>query len=219
MTPGAEIRLSVLPRYRLTREWSFAAAYSFQHVGATSYASADSLAAFDLGPVERTDAMTAHMLGLGASYTTIPAFMEGRTPFPLEFSLLWRKTVAGSGYAPQAGIIEVGARVLYQAFGRPRRVRQDTAATDTARALPPPPPASAAPPAAPPSPRPAPTAPPPSAPPPSATSRQPTTGQPATGQPTTGQPTTGTGQPTTGNRGRRPAPPPPPPSSSAPPPV
>lgn len=195
--PGARIRAGLMPRYRLTREFTFAAAYQFEHGGATTYTAADDLGQVLLGPVERTDAWTTHSVGFGASYSTIGAYMRGRTPFPLEFSILYRNSVAGSGFAPHAGTIEAGGRILYQLFGRPRRPPRDTTAADTTRAVPPPAPPAAPPSVTPPGERPTvrgePGAPP---------------ARPTPGQPTPAQPTP------------RPAPPPPPPPppTSAPPP-
>ncbi|HEX8242549.1 MAG TPA: hypothetical protein VF541_03625 [Longimicrobium sp.] len=188
--PGARIRLSLMPRYRLTRELSFAAAYQFEHAGATTYTAQDDLGEVLPGPVERTDAWTTHSFGVGASYSTIGAFMRGRAAFPLEFSILYRNSVAGSGFGPHAGTIEAGGRILYQLVGRPRRTPSDTTATDTARALPAPPPPAVPPSAVPPGGR------------PDITPRGERPTQPAPGQPTP-----------------RPAPPPPPPPpTSAPPP-
>jgi hypothetical protein len=138
--PGSRLRASLMPRYRLTRELTFAAAYQFEHAGATTYTASDDAGDVGLGPVERTDAWTAHSVGIGASYSTMPAFWEGKTRLPLEFSLLYRNTVLGSGFAPHAGTIELGGRVLYQLVGRPRKPKADSTAVDSAKPLPPPPP-------------------------------------------------------------------------------
>jgi hypothetical protein len=133
--PGARMSAAVLPRYRLTREMTFAAGYRFDHQGATTWGG-DVL----LGPVERADAWTAHSLSLGASYSTIEAFEAGRSRVPVEVSLLYHNSFAGSGYAPHAGTLEVVGRLLYQAVGRPRRARAaDSTAVDSARTLPAPP--------------------------------------------------------------------------------
>ncbi|HEU4559185.1 MAG TPA: hypothetical protein VFS20_15090 [Longimicrobium sp.] len=138
--PGARIGAMLLPRYRLTREITFAAGYRFDHQAATSYTSGD-VDNVVLGPVERIDAWTAHSLSLGASYSTVEAFEAGRSRVPLEVSLLYHNSFAGGGYAPHAGTLEVVGRFLFQAFGRPRRARADTTAVDSAgRPLPPPPP-------------------------------------------------------------------------------
>ena len=168
--PGTRLRASLMPRYRLSREMTFAAAYQFEHAAATQYTAADSLGdAVGLGPLERTEAWTAHAFGVGASYSTLAAYAEGKTSVPVEFSLLYRNVVMGSGFAPHAGSIEVTGRVLYQLVGRPRRPRADSAATDSAHPLPPPPPpAPAGPVVVPPAeraPRPAPPPPPPPSPP------------------------------------------------------
>jgi len=143
--PGSRLRASLMPRYRLTRELTFAAAYQFEHAGATTYTASDDAGDVGLGPVERTDAWTTHSVGIGASYSTMPAFWEGKTRLPLEFSLLYRNTVFGSGFAPHAGTIELGGRVLYQLVGRPRKPKADSTAVDSAKPLPPPPPPPPAP--------------------------------------------------------------------------
>jgi hypothetical protein len=165
--PGLRLRASLMPRYRLTREMSFAALYQFEHAAATVYSSADSAEGVGLGPLERTEAWTAHSFGVGAGYSTVAAYSEGKTSIPVEFSVIYRNAVAGSGFAPHSGTIEVSGRVLYQLVGRPRRpAPADSTATP---APPPPPPATPAPPAVTPRdrPRPTPPAPRPPAPPPS----------------------------------------------------
>jgi hypothetical protein len=192
--PGARIRASLMPRYRLTREFTFAAAYQFEHAAATTYTAADDAGEVFLGPVERADAWTMHTVGFGASYSTIGAFLRGKTPFPLEFSILYRNSVAGSGFAPHAGTIEAGGRILYQLTGRPRRVRPDTTVADTARVLPPP---SAPPPANPPGERPT------------------VRGEPQV--PPTAPPVQGQPQPRPRPPAPPPPPPPPPPTSTPPP--
>jgi hypothetical protein len=206
--PGARLSASLLPRYRLTREMTFAAGYRFDHQGATTYSGDGDVL---LGPVERTGAWTAHSVSLGASYSTIEAFEAGRSRAPVEVSLLYHNSFAGSGFAPHAGTLEVVGRFLYQAVGRPRRARTaDSAAVDSARPLPPPPgaPDSAAArprprPAAPPAERPTtpagePTTNPNPAPPPTA---QPipksVPANPNIPVPTSGQPATGTTTPAT----------------------
>ncbi|HET7462252.1 MAG TPA: hypothetical protein VFJ82_13430, partial [Longimicrobium sp.] len=132
--PGTRMSAALLPRYRLTREMSFAAGYRFDHQGATTYGGDGEVV---LGPIERTDAWTAHSLSLGASYSTIQAFEAGKARVPFEVSLLYHNSFAGSGYAPHAGTLEVVGRFIYQAVGRPRRPRAaDSTAVDSARTLP-----------------------------------------------------------------------------------
>ena len=119
---------------------SFALTYQFEHAGAVTYTAADDAGEVGLGPVERTEAWTAHAVGVGAGYSTLPAFFAGKSRFPLEVSLIYRNTVAGSGLAPHAGTIEVTGRVLYQLVGRPPRPKPDSAAVDSVRPPPPLPP-------------------------------------------------------------------------------
>jgi len=218
--PGSRLSASILPRYRLTREMTFAAGYRLDRQGATTYGG-DVL----LGPVERTDAWTAHSVSLGASYSTIEAFEAGRSRAPVEVSLLYHNSFAGSGYAPHAGTFEVVGRFLYQAFGRPRRAA-DSTVVDSARALPPPPsapdttgqrprPRPAAPPAArPTTPAGAPTTDPNPAPPPAAEPiPKNVPANPNIPVPTSGQPATST---TTPAATTPPVPAPPSPAPSAP---
>jgi hypothetical protein len=106
--PGVLIGASVTPRYRLTQEFSFAAHYRFQSLGADTY-SGDGL----LSPVQAVAAQTAHRLGIGASYTTVGAYAAGRAPFPVEVSLLYGRTLAGSGGAPADTRLELGFRAYY----------------------------------------------------------------------------------------------------------
>jgi len=207
--PGSRISAMLLPRYRLTREITFAAGYRLDHQGATSYGSGDG-AEVVLGPLERTEAWTAHSLSLGTSYSTIEAFEAGRARVPFEVSLLYHNSLAGSGYAPHAGTLEVVGRFLYQAVGRPRRARADTTTADSAAVLPPPPPPARSvtpagePTTSAPAERPRPAAPPTTAP----------AAPPATPNPTPAtQPNTPTRPSITPPNERPPATPPPPPAS------
>ncbi|HEX8362030.1 MAG TPA: hypothetical protein VF613_18070, partial [Longimicrobium sp.] len=109
--PGLRVGASVTPRYRLTQEFSFAAHYRFQSQGAETF-SGDA----PLSPVQSIAAQTAHRFGIGASYTTVGAYAEGRAPFPVEVSLLYGRTVAGSGGAPADTRLELGVRAYYPAF-------------------------------------------------------------------------------------------------------
>ena len=133
---GARFGASVTPRYRLTREISFAGQYAFRHAGAVTL-SADEPAVL-LGPIETLDARTAHALGLGMSYSTLAAYRAGESPFPAEFSLLYRRVVTGSGFQPAASSVELTARLFTRIFGGAARVpapppapAAPAAATDT----------------------------------------------------------------------------------------
>lgn len=123
--PGALIAASLTPRYRLTRELAFAAQYRFESSGGVTYSGAGSEL---LGPLENVGARTAHRLGIGASYTTVAAYSAGRSPFPAEVSLLYGRTLAGTGGAPADTRLELGVRVYYPALWQPRRAAPDTVA-------------------------------------------------------------------------------------------
>lgn len=109
--PGMRIGASVTPRYRLTQEFSFAAQYRLQTAGADTY-TGEGL----LSPAASVAAQTAHRLGIGASYTTVGAYAAGRAPFPIEVSLLYARTLAGSGGTPADTRLELGFRGYYPAF-------------------------------------------------------------------------------------------------------
>lgn len=129
--PGVRVGASLTPRYRLTREFTFAGQYEALFVGETSYSGGEG--DIVLGPIETTDSWMAHRFGLGASYSTTQAYRLGEAPFPFDVSLMYRNTFAGSGFAPAAGIITLSAQVYYPLFGRPRRER-----ADSVQVLPPP---------------------------------------------------------------------------------
>lgn len=136
--PGARMTVYLTPRYRLTREIAFAAQYAFQHIGATTLSGEE--ADLPLGPIETLDAVTAHSVGVGMSYSTLAAYRAGDSPFPAEVSLLYRNVVAGSGFAPHAGAIEIGARVYAPMLwrNRPPRVQPTDRPTDATPSIPPP---------------------------------------------------------------------------------
>jgi hypothetical protein len=127
----------VTPHYRLTRELSFAAQYRFESAGGVTYSGEG---AGVLGPIENVAAQTAHRIGVGAGYSTVGAFAAGRAPFPADVSLLYARTVAGSGGAPADVRLELQVRAYYPAFGRARRARPDSipapAPPDTTRQRP-----------------------------------------------------------------------------------
>jgi hypothetical protein len=117
--PGGRLLVALTPRYRLTDEVSLAAHYAFARVGATAYeAAGDSLP--PLAGLESTAARTGQLLGLGARYSTLDAYLAGQTPLPLEVSLLWRTTLFGSGGMEDAGVLRVEGRLLYPLRGRGR---------------------------------------------------------------------------------------------------
>ncbi len=116
-SPGGRLLVGLTPRYRLTDEVSLAGHYGFAWIGETTYrAAGDSLPA--LAGLESTAARTGQLVGLGARYSTLDAYLAGRTALPLEVSLLWRTTLFGTGGMEDAGVLRVEGRVLYPLWGR-----------------------------------------------------------------------------------------------------
>ncbi|HEX8394602.1 MAG TPA: hypothetical protein VF665_19805, partial [Longimicrobium sp.] len=106
-SPGSRVSLLVQPRWRLTREISFAGQYAFTRTGETSFSGADGILP---SPLEPTDSWMAHAAGLNARYSSLRAFTLGETNVPFEVDLAWQRTFAGSGVAPQAGQVRVTGR-------------------------------------------------------------------------------------------------------------
>lgn len=116
-SPGGRLLVGLTPRYRLTDEVSLAGHYGFALIGETTYrAAGDSLPA--LAGLESTAARTGQLVGLGARYSTLDAYLAGRTALPLEVSLLWRTTLFGTGGMEDAGVLRVEGRVLSPLWGR-----------------------------------------------------------------------------------------------------
>lgn len=150
-SPGAQVMASVVPRWRLTREMSFAAQYALTWTGATTY-SGDALP----GPVETTESWMAHAAGIGARYSTLRAYTLGQARVPVEVDLSYVGAFAGSGVAPAYNQVRITGRFLPHRGLLPARdsvpppppAPADTAARDTTVATPPadaPPPATAQP--------------------------------------------------------------------------
>jgi hypothetical protein len=139
--PGPRFVTSLTPRWRLTQEISFAGHYAFELQGATEFSASDTLGEVVLGPIETSEGWSAHRFGIGGSYSTLEAYERGETPFPAEFWILYRNTVTGTGGAWDASSIEMGGRLMYPLFGRPRRARADSVPADTPLAPPQAPPA------------------------------------------------------------------------------
>lgn len=130
---GPRFGASVTPRYRLTREIAFAAQYTFRQRGEVTLTGGEE--PLLLGPIETLDAQAAHAVGFGMSYSTLAAYQRGESPFPAEVALLVRSVVAGSGYAPRAGSVEITGRLYATVFGR----RRPPAPQPEATPAPPPP--------------------------------------------------------------------------------
>ncbi|HEU0015268.1 MAG TPA: hypothetical protein VFQ45_16370 [Longimicrobium sp.] len=178
--PGARLSLVIVPRWRLTREIAFTGQYAFAGAGETTYSGGGDVITT---PLESTGPWTAHSAGLGAMYSSLRGFALGETDWPFEVSLAYTRTFAGTGLAPDAGLLRVTGRLFYPTRplpGRPVRER----APELPPATPPADPAQT------PTPPPPPSNPPVTPPvtPPATPPQQPTTPPPPPPQPTTPPP-------------------------------
>jgi hypothetical protein len=103
--PGSQLAFNVVPRWRLTRELSFAGQYAFTRSGATTY-TGDVLPS----PVETLDAWMAHAAGIGARYSTLRAYSLGQAAVPVEVDLSVLSAFAGSGEAPAYSQVRIIGR-------------------------------------------------------------------------------------------------------------
>ncbi|HEX8317212.1 hypothetical protein [Longimicrobium sp.] len=103
--PGSQLAFNVVPRWRLTRELSFAGQYAFTRAGATTY-TGDVLPS----PVETLDAWMAHAAGIGARYSTLRAYSLGQAAVPVEVDLSVLSAFAGSGEAPAYSQVRIIGR-------------------------------------------------------------------------------------------------------------
>jgi hypothetical protein len=132
--PGARLEIGFTPRYRLTSEISLGGRYAMYHQAATTLSDAPA-EGYAFAGVESLEARTAHLAGLGGSYSTLAAYGAGKAKVPYEFSLLWERAVSGSGGAPAASQLTMSARIFLQAWGaakRPPRPADSTAAKPVA---------------------------------------------------------------------------------------
>jgi hypothetical protein len=105
--PGSQLALNVVPRWRLTREFSFAGQYAFTRTGATTYGG-DVLPT----PVEPLDSWMAHAAGIGARYSTLRAFALGQAVVPVEVDVSYLAAFAGSGSAPAYSQVRITGRFV-----------------------------------------------------------------------------------------------------------
>ena len=109
--PGTRIALALSPRFRLTEELSLLGQYRYLRRADESFAVPDSRQ-----PVGAT-AGTAQLWSIGAEYSTLPAYLAGETPLPLEASIVLRDTFAGSSGAAAVRVVEVRASLYRWLWG------------------------------------------------------------------------------------------------------
>jgi hypothetical protein len=107
--PGARLAIAISPRFRLTEEISLAGRYGLLRQGETRLSGHEGIVA---GPTEPLGPWTGHAVGFGARYSTRDAYAAGRAAVPMEVSLVYENTVAGSGGAPAARRLHVTGRLF-----------------------------------------------------------------------------------------------------------
>lgn len=117
--PGARLEAAFAPTYQLTDQLALSARYGFARRGETAYEGepdpGSAPAAF--AGLESTAAQTLQTLGVGLGYSTLGAFVERGTDIPLEFWLTYDTAFAGSGGAPDVGVIRLTGRIWVPAWG------------------------------------------------------------------------------------------------------
>ncbi len=117
--PGARLEAALAPTYQLTDQLALTARYAFARLGETTYEGEPdpgSAPAVFAG-LESTAAQTLQTLGIGMGYSTLGALVERRTSIPLELWLNYDTAVAGSGGAPDVGMIRLTGRIWVPAWG------------------------------------------------------------------------------------------------------
>ncbi|HEV2147508.1 MAG TPA: hypothetical protein VGR37_08925 [Longimicrobiaceae bacterium] len=115
--PGDRLEATVAPHFQVTDEIALLGRYGFARVGATVYTGADPDPGTNVAGLESTAAGTLHTLGVGMTYSTMGAFVQGRTAIPLEIWLAYDGAVAGSGGVPDLGRVTLAGRIWVPAWG------------------------------------------------------------------------------------------------------
>ena len=107
-----ELRLS--PRFRLNETLSLGIEYRWRSKGEDAY-SGDGVP--DPSPLGAGTGQTRHRLGIGGWYRTTPRYLAGIANFPVEISVVWQGSIAGSGgLTPASDIMTFSLRVPLQLF-------------------------------------------------------------------------------------------------------
>lgn len=117
--PGARLAASVAPALRITDQLALSARYGFATVGEIRYDAEPGPGSAVLAFVglESTEAQTLQTLGLGLTYSTMSAYLERKTNIPLEVWLTYDTAIAGTGGAPDIGVVRVAGRIFLPAWG------------------------------------------------------------------------------------------------------
>lgn len=113
---GDYIAARVAPQFSINNALSIGAEYSFWNKGSDEY----QILAGSVGtaePLEVETSQTRHMLGVGVFYRTQDLWEVGRTSLPVEISLIYQTSIAGSGGQTPAGDrVTVYLRLPFKVF-------------------------------------------------------------------------------------------------------
>lgn len=114
--PGDELEIRLAPRYRLNPFLALGLEYSFWSKTEDGFIDGNE----DVSGLVGVGSRSAHRAGVGARFTTLPSYYAGGSVVPIEISLGYSRTFAGTGGAPAAGTLQVRGRVYQRAWGRNR---------------------------------------------------------------------------------------------------
>lgn len=130
---GDLLRLEITPRVAITQNFAVAGHYELLRKGEDTYEGSFSVdsATTGFGPIALDAAallspgtgFRAHVVGLGATYSTVGDYLRGRSRLPIDVSYLHRRAVSSrDGWLPRTTTDELSVRVHFRLFGaRPPR--------------------------------------------------------------------------------------------------
>jgi len=119
--PGAYYGVEISPSFRLSPELSVMGVYRYFDKDHDVFELVDPGLPYDPGLLIQGSVIKAHQVGGGVRYDTVPRWLTGDAPRPLEIHLRLLHTVAGSGgRTPASTRVEAGIR-LFKRFWGPQR--------------------------------------------------------------------------------------------------
>ena len=106
--PGDELVLELTPRLQFTDEISFGLLYTYGRQTADSAGE---------GAEPLSGDRSTQLLGLGARFSTFPAWLRGGSTIPVEAELRAQAVVAGSGGIADATLLELRGRLYLRLWG------------------------------------------------------------------------------------------------------
>jgi hypothetical protein len=110
--PGTRVALHISPRFRLIDELTVLGGYRYLR------RMDESLGVQGSAPAAQAVTGTAQQWIIGAEFSTLAAYLAGRSPVPVEASIALRETFAGSSGAAAERAVEVRAALYQWLWGR-----------------------------------------------------------------------------------------------------